>query len=591
MIIQSLVDYYGQLHDNPDSGIADLGWCSCQVRFLLELSPDGRLKAVIPCGDGKHGVEKVVPERPKRSSGIAPAFLCDNSSFFLGFDEKEDPERTLKCFEASRALHMGLLEQCDSSVAEAVSGFFEQWDPENIGFDAVPGLDDEGILAGGNLAFCVTQGSSWVEALDDEEVRAAWDSRSVDDDADKAMVSLATGKRSPVARLHPHIKGVDGAKASGASLVVFNDEAFESYGHAGEQGRNAPVDVESAQAYGIALNYLTANRDHRGSLSDATVVFWSSKQDFDKGNCSVLSAALGFAPVSEVETRLEAEQKVKAVLDRAAVGKHVDFGGISVDDEFFLLGLAPNSSRLAVRFFLHGSFGEMVRHIADHYRICDVARAPSERVFVSPYRLLASLERLKTDKSDGFSVEDWAVSPQLSAPLIRAILLGSRYPEALYQKTLLRVRAERKVKREHAAIIRAYLIRNANKSESEVTVDMNEENKDVAYTLGRAFYVLERIQEAANGEATLAGRYLGAASTTPATTFPVLLKLSASHLRKIARDKPGIAVFLEKQLGELMAQQGEEFPKRLSLIDQGSFHLGYYQQKQARYKKKDDQEA
>ncbi len=587
MIIQSLVDYYGQLRENPDSGIADLGWCSRQVRFLLELSPEGRLKAVIPCGDGKHGVSKVVPEPPKRSNGVAPSFLCDNSSYFLGFDAKDDPERTEKCFEASRDLHLSLLEGCDGTVARAIAAFFMKWDPAHIDFDAVPGLDDEGVLAGGSLAICVSQGPSWVEACDDEEIRAAWDSCLVVDDTEKEMVSLVTGKRSPVARLHPSIKGIAGAQPSGASLVVFNDESFESYGHAGEQGRNAPVDVASVQAYGIALNYMTVGRDHRGKLGDTTVAFWSSKQDFDEGNCSVLSVALGFAPISEGESRFEAEQKVKAVLDRVAAGKHIDLDGVSLDEEFFLLGLAPNSSRLAVRFFLHGSFGDMVRHVADHYRISDVAHAPYEHPFVSPYWLLDSLERPKSKKAND---RETFTDSKLSAPLMRAILLGARYPESLYQNALLRVRAERTVKREHAALIRAYLIRNANKSESEVTVDMNEENKDVAYTLGRAFYVLERIQEAANDKATVAERYLSSASAMPATTFPVLLRLSVSHLKKIARDKPGLADFLEKQLGELMAQQGADFPKRLSLIDQGSFLLGYYQQKQARYKKKDDQE-
>ncbi len=269
-------------------------------------------------------------------------------------------------------------------------------------------------------------------------------------------------------------------------------------------------------------------------------------------------------------------------MDRMSLGKAIDLEGVSFGDDFFLLGLAPNAARLSVRFFLRGSFGEMMRHIADHYRIADVPHAPHEFSYVSPYWLLNSLENPNSKKP--------VISSQLSAPLVQAILRGGRYPEAMYENVLLRVRAERTVKRAHAAIIRAYLIRNAKKSESEVTVNVNTASKDTAYVLGRAFYVLEHIQEAANGKATIADRYLSAACATPATTFPILLKLSVAHLAKLSREMPGLGIVLEKQLGELMSQLGSELPKRLSLVDQGSFLLGYYQQKQARYEKKSNQE-
>ncbi len=583
MIIQSLARYYNQLLDNPASGIAKPGWCTRQVKYLLELSPQGALQAVIACGDGKHGIAKMVPEQIKRSSGVAANFLCDTSSYLLGADAKGKPERSLKCFEVSKELHCSLLKDCTGAAAQAIMNFYQQWDPERIDFEAVPGLSDEGILAGGNISFCLADGSSWHEACEDAEMRAIWDNRRSDEDEQPEMVSLATGEKAPVARLHPAIKGVVGAQSSGASLVGFNAESFESYGHTGEQGRNAPVDVKSTQAYATALNYLLSNRQHHGRLGDTTAVFWSSSQASDEGNCSVLALALGFASADDGNSQAQNQQNLKAVMDRLAAGKMVDVDNVSFGDEFFLLGLAPNAARLSVRFFLHDSFGEMMHHVADHYRITEVAHGPQELPFVSPYWLLNSLENPNSKKP--------TISLQLSAPLMQAILQGGRYPEAMYENVLLRVRATKTVKREHAAIIRAHLIRNTKKSESEVTVNVNTENKDAAYTLGRAFYVLEQIQEAANGKATIADRYLSAACSTPATTFPVLLKLSVAHLAKLSRDNPGLGVYLEKQLGELLVLQGSDFPKRLSLVDQGSFLLGYYQQKQARYQKKDQQDA
>lgn len=49
-----------------------------------------------------------------------------------------------------------------------------------------------------------------------------------------------------------------------------------------------------------------------------------------------------------------------------------------------------------------------------------------------------------------------------------------------------------------------------------------------------------------------------------------------------------MAVFYSKQLTELISKQGETYPDRLSLPQQGAFQLGYYHQTQARYQKKED---
>src|SRR5260370_34768979 len=85
---------------------------------------------------------------------------------------------------------------------------------------------------------------------------------------------LITGDHAPVARLHPAIKGVWGAQSSGASIVSFNLDAFESYGH--EQGENAPVSEAAAFAYTSALNhFLERNSGHRVQIGDASTLFWA----------------------------------------------------------------------------------------------------------------------------------------------------------------------------------------------------------------------------------------------------------------------------------------------------------------------------
>ncbi len=65
--------------------------------------------------------------------------------------------------------------------------------------------------------------------------------------------------------------------------------------------------------------------------------------------------------------------------------------------------------------------------------------------------------------------------------------------------------------------------------------------------------------------------------------FPILLKLSNSHLKKL---EGGKAVYWSKQIGELIDLLGMDFPPHQTLQEQGAFILGYYHQTQKRYEKK-----
>lgn len=118
---------------------------------------------------------------------------------------------------------------------------------------------------------------------------------------------------------------------------------------------------------------------------------------------------------------------------------------------------------------------------------------------------------------------------------------------------------------------------------------LNEESNDAAYVLGRIFSVLEAVQEEANPgiNATIRDRYFNAACTTPESVFPILMKLKNSHIKKIDRTKEAAKVYYEKLLTTLMGKL-DQYPKRLTLEEQGRFMLGYYHQVQKRYEKRED---
>lgn len=180
--------------------------------------------------------------------------------------------------------------------------------------------------------------------------------------------------------------------------------------------------------------------------------------------------------------------------------------------------------------------------------------------------------------------------------VLRDILVDDRYPTSLYTGVLTRIRAEQGgITYGRAAIVKAYLIKNYNMKEGEKYMGLNENCNEQAYVLGRLFAILELIQKDANPgiNSTIKDRYFNSACATPASVFPILIKLKNSHLKKLERNSTGLRIQYEKIITELMgklnmAETQIGFPRRLSLEEQGKFMLGYYHQIQKRYEKKED---
>ena len=59
-------------------------------------------------------------------------------------------------------------------------------------------------------------------------------------------------------------------------------------------------------------------------------------------------------------------------------------------------------------------------------------------------------------------------------------------------------------------------------------------------------------------------------------------------MKKLRRDKPGLAIVLEQQIVEIMNRLEIEIPRQLNAEEQAVFMLGYYHQVQKRYEKKEE---
>lgn len=576
MILQALTDYYRTLEGQGQ--LSAPGWSPVKVSFALCIDQDGTLERVISLQTEQMKGKKTVlapqsiilPAPVKRSSGIAANFLCDNSSYILGVDNKGKPQRSAECFAACKALHEDILKDMNCPAADAILAFFRTWNPEQAAVH--PALTEhwEDIMAGANLVFRFD--GTFIHT--DPAVRQAWNTYYQTADDGPEMVCLVTGEKGPVELVHPSIKNVQGAQSSGAALVSFNAPAFCSYGK--EQNLNAPTSKYAAFAYTAALNHLLTDRDHVYRMGDATVICWA------KGGGDAYQNLFGCAFFGQQTSYTLTD--IQGTLKNLCAGQTVEFEAERLDPnmEFYVLGLSPNAARLSVRFFLRNTFGAFLQNVQAHQERLEIVKPSFDKFDTIPlWKLL--------DETVNHNSRDKTPAPNLAGEVLRAVLNNTRYPMTLLNGVTLRIRAEREVTRGRAAILKAYYLQNPHPDvpKEVLTVSLNPDSTNQAYNLGRLFSILEAIQSAANPNitATIKDKYFNSASATPSHVFPVLVNLAQKHLKKL---DGGLRTHYNRQLTALMAHLGECYPTRMNLPQQGAFQLGYYHQTQARYEKKEE---
>lgn len=594
MILQALCKYYDILAREDTNDLPRDGFSMGKADFALILSKDGELSGIMDLRekDGKKVISKqmLVPEQSGRSGRNAPSyFLCDNAKYVLGIGDDEK----LSAFSRFKELHKNILEP-----ENPVIKFLDNWRPnEEISTIKVEKYNEksgkkteesqyafknlhiekykEEFANNPNIIFKIEGVKGYVH--EDKEIFNDWYSSSSNNKDDIKMQCLVTGNFDTISRLHTPIKGVKNAQAAGASIISFNDESFCSYGK--EASFNAPVSRDAMFKYTTVLKYMLNDPKYRLFIGDATVVFWAEKT----GIYEDLLAEL-FNPSNEEASNEEASKEIsekdvktrdlaRDILQRYSMGLNLrkDAYDLDPNTNVHILGISPNNARLSIAFYEVNTFENFIKRLADHYSNMNIAGN------VKPIPIWAILNETLPKVS-----KDKKVSPVLSKNLMNSIFTGNQYPASLYNAMISRIRADRDINYKRAAIIKAYLTRKYKvyKNEEEITVSLNESNSSVPYQLGRLFAVLEKAQKEALGITTIKDRYFTSASATPASVFPVMMKLSLHHTAKAEWGRS-----LENQKGEIL-KKVDQFPKRLSLDEQGEFILGYYHQSQAFYTKK-----
>ncbi len=582
-ILQALASHYDRLASRNE--VPPYGFSNEKISFCILLSPDGHAVDVQPLLDmsGKkpHPSLRRVPQPVKRTSGVASNFLWDKTAYALGVKRDTELDGWVPAereYAAFKAFHEAKLAGSEDEGLRALMTFLDTWRPEDY-----DGLRHAEEMLDTNVVFQLDDGAPGF-LHDRPTAQQIWANCPRQSGAEG--LCLVTGKRGPVARLHPAVKGVRGTQSSGASIVSFNLDAFESFTK--RQGANAPVSERAAFAYTTALNTMLASGSRcRIQIGDATTVFWAETADQTEADAAedLFSIMIAERPSDQSEAT-EVRDKLEAIAEGRPLAEAAP--DVREDTRIYVLGLAPNAARISIRFWHVDSIGALTDRIEEHWR--------DFRLEPPPWTLPPPVWQLLYETAAQRKAEN--IPPTLGGALMRAILTGRRYPRALLAAVVARIRADKRINGVRVAICKAVLARDhrLNFEGEDASVALHEDSGSIAYNLGRLFAAYAYAEKSfAERNATIRDKYAGAASATPFRVFPVLMRgyeHNRAGLAKAGGKKTGAGVRAEQAVSQIIGLlPGDcDLPQSLTLEEQARFFVGYYHQEQAFYTKRDSEE-
>ncbi len=544
MLLHRLREYSQRFEPAPSMYVAT------PIKWLVDLDQDGAFLSFVRLeGEGKRGKrgkEFLAPHVGRSSTMINPKLLADRADYALGIPRSGASTR-------ARSLHpsfLDLLRECASSTNEptvgAVLKFLESFDPSSLNLPV--DMDPSDV---------VTFRVSGVLPINLPSVRQFWAARherSVAAVTPMTTQCLICGRqRPPVARHRIKIKGIPEGQPSGMTIVSANKPAFESYGL--RASHIAPICSECTEAYANGANLLIRDDRTRYVIGPLMYLFWTKD---------------GSAPAFVSLLRDPQPDEVKELLRAAQTGQA---GALAVDETFFYAtALSASGGRVVVRDWLEITIGEARKNLKRYFeRQRLVEWDGREGRFIGLFPLMASLVVRADD-----------LPPHIPVAFFRHALAKTPLPLSLLVHAVERSRAEQRVTRPRAAIIKMVLL-SMHPEEGNSMEQLDPATKHPAYICGRVFAVIESAQRAALGDvgSTITDRYFSAASSTPAYVLGKLVSdARKAHFGKLRRQKPAVYYALDQRLTETL-QSLSTFPATLTLEEQGRFVLGYYHQRAA----------
>lgn len=586
MILKALYDYYNRCNNLPASGMEEK-----EIGFVIVISKEGNFVRFEDCRiDNKQARTYLVKKHVGRSSAVVANYLYDNSAYVLGYAEnekakKDTDEQTKKrsdkenaCLEAFKEKVLSIYKiYPESNDLAAISKFYQQSKEEILSCVSQDNLweDIKKNLSKKYSTFSFRIEGDLKIVAEKKELLQLEDSE--DDNKGNALCLITGNKGTTVDTTTATM--IPGSQAT-AKLVAFQvNSGYDSYGK--KKCGNAPISKDAEFAYTTALNAMLQKGSHnKFSVGNRTFVFWaSSNAEAAEQAEESLFDLLGFTDEEQDDPNAKIDQ-VRKVFTSIYSGTMKT----SLDDRFYILGLAPNSARIAVVYWSECSLKEFAGKILHHFNDMEIIDTHKDG---KPY--MGIKDMLAAVTLNGKQSE---ATPNLPEAVVKSIFQGTPYPFTLFSACIRRIRAESGNKDKNAiriarmAIIKAYLNR-INDNNKKIDTMLDKSNTNQGYLCGRLFAVLDKIQEDANRISSIRERYMNAASATPASVFATILNLSSHHMEKLANESRRI--FYEKIKQEIIDKiPATGFPAHLDLQDQGRFFIGYYHQRQDFFTKKED---
>lgn len=565
MILKALYDYYERKGDLPRKGME-----LKEIGFLIVIDKKGNFVRFEDRRIDRNRAQSfLVKKHVNRTSAPLANYLYDNSAYVLGYSEKGDGE---KCFDTFKAKVKSILQEYPQNDDIKAIDLFYRNDRESLleifKQDVLWNEIEKNLNKKFSTFSFLMEGESTIVASKTELINT-----NDDKDSEGGQMCLVSGKKGNLVETTTATM-IPGSQAT-AKLVSFQvSSGYDSYGK--NKGYNAPISEDAEFAYTTALNYmLRSDSQNKFLIGNRTFVFWASKDDeAGKQAEESLWDMLGFKDNDDPD---------KNIINVRKVFESIYSGSIktTLDDRFYILGLAPNSARIAVTYWADIPLKVFSEMILRHFKDMEIVDTRKEK---KPYFGLHSL--LATVSLEGKSSN---VSPNLPDAVVKSIFQGLPYPQTLFASCIRRIRAEQNISITRAAILKAYLNRLNDNNNNKLTVMLDTSNTNQGYLCGRLFAVLDKIQDDANNQRSIKERYINSASATPAAVFSTILNLSLHHSAKL---NEGRSVYFEKIKQEIVDKiSADGFPAHLDLQDQGRFFVGYYHQMQWFYTKNSDKEV